>query len=176
MNSDQNSNTARIIVTVAIILIGGGALAYSILGNRVSAPTITAVATSTDATMPNQTSASAAPVTVTTITKTTTTTTTTSAYKDGTYSATGSYLSPGGNEKIGVTVTLTNDVITSASVTPEPVSGEGRRYQAEFAANFQPLVVGKDISLVHLSQVSGSSLTSAGFNAALVQIEGQAKA
>ncbi|HTH93028.1 MAG TPA: calcium-binding protein [Candidatus Paceibacterota bacterium] len=99
-----------------------------------------------------------------------------SEYKDGTYTATGSYQSPGGPDKIEVTLTLKNDVVTKASVKTEPGDRESAYYQNIFANNYTPLVVGKDISSIKLSKVSGSSLTSGGFNDAVAQIEAQAKA
>jgi uncharacterized protein with FMN-binding domain len=174
MNSNQNTNYTRAIVIVAIIILAGGALAYSLIGKAPSANTAALATTSADATIP--TSAVSASTSTPVTTTVTTTTTSTQEYKDGTYSATGSYLSPGGDEKIGVTLTLKDDLITNASVTPEPVSPEGKRYQTIFQSNFQPLVVGKNISDVKLTKVSGSSLTSQGFNEALATIETQAKA
>lgn len=99
----------------------------------------------------------------------------TKAFKDGAYTATGSYLSPGGEESVDVEVTLKDDVITDAKVNPHPASSTSTQYQGEFVANFKPLVVGKDISEVRLSRVAGSSLTSGGFNEALDQIKSEAK-
>lgn len=96
-------------------------------------------------------------------------------FKDGVYTATGSYLSPGGEESVGVEITLKNDVITSATVSPHAASSTSTQYQGEFVANFKPLVIGKDISEVRLSRVAGSSLTSGGFNEALEQIKSEAK-
>lgn len=98
------------------------------------------------------------------------------SFKDGTYVATGSYLSPGGEESVDVEVTLKDDAITDATVSPHPASSTSTQYQGEFVANFKPLVIGKDISEVHLSRVAGSSLTSGGFNEALDQIKSEAKA
>jgi hypothetical protein len=97
-------------------------------------------------------------------------------YKDGTYMATGSYMSPGGLDHVGVSLTLKNDIVTDATVTPEPGDKTSAYYQGMFVANYKPLVVGKDISTLQISKVSGSSLTSIGFNDALKQIEVQAKA
>ena len=99
-----------------------------------------------------------------------------SIYKDGTYSATGSYMSPGGVDQLGVSLTLSNDVITDVSVTPEAQDNTSLRYENIFAANYKQYVVGKDISTVYFNKVSGSSLTPTGFNNALSQIEAQAKA
>lgn len=99
-----------------------------------------------------------------------------SIYKDGTYSATGSYMSPGGPDKIGVSVTLVHDIITDVSVTPMPGDPRSAGFQDMFASAYKSFVVGKNINDVHLTKVSGSSLTGAGFNDALAQIKAQAKA
>lgn len=99
-----------------------------------------------------------------------------SDFKDGTYTADGSYQTPGGRESIGVTVTLTNGVVTSASVEQKGERGESKEYQAKFASGFASQVVGKKIDEVSLSRVAGSSLTSNGFNNAIATIENQAKA
>lgn len=99
-----------------------------------------------------------------------------SVYKDGTYTATGSYMSPGGYEQLGVSITLQNDIITSASVTNMAGDGRSQRYQNMFISSYQQYVVGKNIANVYLTKVSGSSLTPSGFNDALNQIKSQALA
>lgn len=96
--------------------------------------------------------------------------------KDGTYKATGSYSSPGGNEKITVTVTLKDGVVTETSATSGANDQTSKQYQAEFIAGYKDEVVGKKITTVKLSRVAGSSLTSQGFNDAIQQIKQQAKA
>ena len=101
---------------------------------------------------------------------------TVSVYKDGTYSATGSYMSLGGEDQIGVTVTLANDVITAVDATNMAGDRTSSRFQDRFISGYKAYVVGKKISDVHLTRVSGSSLTPAGFNNALAQIQSQAKA
>lgn len=93
------------------------------------------------------------------------------AYKDGTYSATGSYISPGGSESVDVEITLTGDAVTAATVTPHAASGTSVQYQTQFVNNFKALVIGKDIDDIKLSRVAGSSLTSTGFNEAVEQIK-----
>jgi hypothetical protein len=98
-----------------------------------------------------------------------------SVYKDGTYTAVGEYKSPAGAEEIGVTVTLKNDIIVDVTVEPKATVAISKRMQADFAANYKTLVVGKNIAEVKLTKVSGSSLTPAGFNDALVKIMAQAK-
>lgn len=117
-----------------------------------------------------------APTTTNNQTTDTTSDTTASKFKDGTYSATGDYTSPGGQESIDVELTLAGNKITDVTVTPHPAAGTSVQYQTEFADNFKPLVVGKAINEVSLSRVAGSSLTSTGFNDALDQIKTDAAA
>jgi hypothetical protein len=148
-------------------------------------PTIIVSNTNTSVTPPS----SPTPVTTTTTTPTTATQPTpvdipkqttpapvTYAYTDGAYTATGSYRSPGGYDELGVNLTLHNDIITDVNVTLGANDNTSLRYQEMFVANYKQYVVGKDISTVHLTKVSGSSLTPQGFNDALAQIESQAKA
>lgn len=100
--------------------------------------------------------------------------TNTSGYKDGTYSAAGAYMSPGGREQIGVRVTVKNGVVTAVTVTPKANSDTSAEYQKEFAGNIQQYVIGKSIASLSVSKVAGSSLTGVGFNAAITQIKAQA--
>jgi len=102
--------------------------------------------------------------------------TSTSIYRNGTYSATGSYMSPGGYDQLGVTVTIVNDIITDATVTSGANDGRSQRYQDRFISGYKQYVVGKNIASVNLTNVSGASLTPIGFNDALSQIKAQAKA
>ncbi len=100
----------------------------------------------------------------------------TSTYKDGTYNATGSYVSPGGRESIGLTVTIKDGVITDTQLQKNATDRDAKEYQKLFADNYKTLVVGKSVDEVSLSRVAGSSLTSLGFNNALTQIKEDAKA
>lgn len=97
-------------------------------------------------------------------------------FTDGTYSATGSYQTPGGSERIGVKVTLSNGVVSDADLTEMGMTGEAREYQEQFASTYKSQVVGKKISEIKLDRVAGSSLTSSGFNNALNDIAKQAQA
>jgi cytoskeletal protein RodZ len=99
-----------------------------------------------------------------------------STYADGTYTATGSYSSPGGTETISISLTLSDDVITAATAEGEATGGPSSQYQGEFEENFAALIVGKDIDDVSLDKVAGSSLTSGGFNAAVETIKSDALA
>lgn len=95
-------------------------------------------------------------------------------YPDGSYTATGSYQSPGGDETITITLTLTGDLISAASAEGDADSGPSSQYQTKFIDNFAALIVGKNIDEVSLDKVSGSSLTSTGFNEAVETIKSDA--
>ncbi len=98
-----------------------------------------------------------------------------SGYKDGTYSAVGTYNSPAGLDELGVKLTLKDSIITDATVEPKAKSPMSIRYQQMFNENYKQFVVGKKISDVTLSKVSGSSLTPKGFNDAVNKIKTQAQ-
>lgn len=119
---------------------------------------------------------SAAPSSTAAATTADPTTAAASTYQDGTYTATGSYSSPGGTESVSITLTLTGDVITDATGEGEATGGPSSQYQEKFTQNFAALIVGKDIDEVSLDKVAGSSLTSTGFNEAVQSIKSDALA
>jgi hypothetical protein len=96
------------------------------------------------------------------------------SYKNGSYSANGEYYAEGSKEAIGVSLTLTNDIITNASVTTPAIDKKSKNYQLMFADNFKSQVVGKKIADLRLSRVAGASLTTQGFNNAVSIIKSQA--
>ncbi len=96
-------------------------------------------------------------------------------FKDGAYSATGSYMSPGGKDEIDVNLTLKDNVITDINAIAKPGDDISKKYMKMFRDNYKTLVVGKNISELKLDKVSGSSLTSIGFNDAISQIRVQSK-
>ncbi len=98
-----------------------------------------------------------------------------SVYKNGQYDATGNYISPGGAETIKVSLVLEDDIIKDITVTPQAFRPNTIKFQGLFAANYKPLVIGKNIDEVVLDKVGGSSLTPKGFNDAITQIKAQAK-
>lgn len=91
--------------------------------------------------------------------------------KDGAYSEIGHYESPAGNESITVAVTLVSGVITKVTVTPHATDPTTKIYQGQFVDGVAAVVVGKKIDSINVSRVSGSSLTSAGFNEAIHKIK-----
>lgn len=98
------------------------------------------------------------------------------AYRNGKYSAEGSYQSPAQLEKIGVEVTLADGVITDSVFTVEGKHPTSKMMQQKFSEGFKKLVVGKNIDEVSLTVVNGSSLTPKGFMDALSKIKKQAGA
>ena len=100
-----------------------------------------------------------------------------SSYKAGDYEAEGSYSNPGGESTVKVALTLESDgTISSVKVTPEADNGTSRQYQEKFAGGISGEVVGKSIDSLDVSVVSGSSLTSGGFNQAIDSIKSEAAA
>lgn len=101
----------------------------------------------------------------------------TSGYADGTYTADGSYTSPGGEETITVTLTLADGVIDDVEVeNPETTNPNSLRYQGEFIDGIAEEVVGVPLDDVSVDRVGGSSLTSGGFEDALETIRDEAAA
>jgi uncharacterized protein with FMN-binding domain len=98
-----------------------------------------------------------------------------SGYKDGTYSADGTYVSPNGTETVGVQLTLAGGTVKDVQITQHPSNPNTRKFQGEFAGGIAAQVVGKDIDELNVSKVAGSSLTSGGFNKALEQIKSEAR-
>jgi uncharacterized protein with FMN-binding domain len=99
-----------------------------------------------------------------------------STYKDGTYQADGQYLSPGGSETVGVSITLANSVISDVVITPKSQDSQGAFYQQRFAQGIATIVKGKALdSTFDVAHVNGASLTGKGFNGAIQSIRTQAK-
>lgn len=97
-------------------------------------------------------------------------------YRNGEYSATGEYQTPAGTQSIGVTLTLDDDVVTAVSLDRDHTRGTSAEFQEKFDSGIEGEVVGKNINDLDVSKVSGSSLTSGGFNAALAEIKTEAQA
>ena len=99
---------------------------------------------------------------------------TTGTYTDGTYTAEGSYQTPETVEKISVTLTLADGIVTDVEVTGDPQAPESKQYQGQFIEGIADEVDGKAIDDLNVSRVAGSSLTSGGFNQAVEAIKEQA--
>jgi uncharacterized protein with FMN-binding domain len=99
------------------------------------------------------------------------------SYKNGTYFANGSFNTPDGRTQIGVTLTIADDTITAVSIDGSGIdSRESVQYTQRFINGIDQLVIGKNVSSVSISRVSGASLTPVGFNAALETIKNDARA
>lgn len=98
------------------------------------------------------------------------------SFKDGDYDGEGEYSNPGGQSKVKVELTILEGKITEIEVTPEATNSTSKGYQQSFAGGISGEVVGKSIDELNVSKVSGSSLTSIGFNQAIDQIKADAQA
>jgi uncharacterized protein with FMN-binding domain len=98
-----------------------------------------------------------------------------STYKDGTYSADGSYVSPNGSETVGVELTLAGGTVTGVNLTQHPSNPNTRKFQGEFAGGIAAQIVGRSIDELNVSKIAGSSLTSGGFNQAVEKIKQEAQ-
>lgn len=172
-SSSKNAIIAIIVIVVVIaIVLALPKKSQAPEATPIDTPTSTPATTKeTDGTNVQSTTNGTLPVTE----EKPTTGATTSAYKDGTYTAAGTYRSPAGTENVSVTLTLTNDVITDITATPTSDNNTSKRYQAMFVSGYKALVIGKKIDTVQLDKVSGSSLTGAGFNAAVSAIKTKAR-
>lgn len=155
----KKGNTAKlaIIAVVVVLLIVISVIGFNTMNSKKTTEDVTTNGT------PNTNEANG------------TETPNTSAYKNGTYTQVGEYVSPGGPETVSVTLTFTDGVISDAVVTPQAVRPISKEKQADFTANFKPFVIGKNIDEVMLTKVSGSSLTPKGFNDALDKIKAEAQ-
>lgn len=162
MEETKRPNAAIVAIIVIVLVAAAAGGGYYLINKKDDTSQVETTSSTTSA--------------GTTDTSSDTTASSTATYKDGTYDATGTYISPGGQESIAVEVTLANNVITDISATPKAASGESSQYQSEFISGYKSLVVGKNINEVKLSRVAGSSLTSTGFNDAIEQIKTESAA
>lgn len=142
----------------------------------VTTPTPAVGATTGTKTAPAPTTATATtPTSATPATTATTPAAATTAYTNGTYTAVGQYNAPDGQQAITVTLTVSGDVVTAATIVPAATAEASKMWQAQFMSGVQAQVVGKKLASLHLTNVSGSSLTPIGFNNAVSDIQNQAK-
>lgn len=96
-------------------------------------------------------------------------------YADGTYTKTGTYISPAGQEEVEISLTLENDTVTGATFTGKATNPGSVKNQAKFAAGFEAVVIGKSLDEIDLTVVNGSSLTPKGFMDAVASIKDDAR-
>jgi uncharacterized protein with FMN-binding domain len=94
--------------------------------------------------------------------------------KDGTYTATGDYRTPGGPESVQVTLTVAAGVVRAVHVTGSGTTPNAQHYEAAFESGISGVVVGKRLATLSVGAVSGSSLTGQGFDRALDTIRAEA--
>lgn len=98
-------------------------------------------------------------------------------YKDGTYSANGTFYTPDGTEQIGVAITIANNNITNVSIDSSSIySRTSAEYTSVFSDGINQVVDGRNVNDVRVSRISGASLTPMGFNNALEMIKHDAQA
>lgn len=164
----QKNNTTKIIVIIVIVLIAGLVIYFM----KKDTPAIPNDVATNEPVVKNDNDGTP---TTTPTTPTNTPADTKQKYKDGTYTSTGEYVSPGGSEQVEVTLTLKADKVTDATVVAKAILPGSKNFQAKFISGFKALVIGKSIDEVKLDKVSGSSLTPKGFNDAVIKIQTQAK-
>lgn len=73
------------------------------------------------------------------------------------------YATPAGNDPVEFSVTLTDDVITKASITPKAINDASKTRQEAFKAELQTIVGKKVSDLDGITAIGGSSLTTGAF-------------
>ena len=99
------------------------------------------------------------------------------AYKDGTYTVTTSYLAPGrSTHNVTATLKIVNDTITESRVNYSGDDVEtSAQYQSKFTQAYQTQVIGKKLDTITLSRVGGASLTTGAFNKAIAEVKASAR-
>ncbi len=97
-------------------------------------------------------------------------------YKNGTYNAVGSYGTEDNlTESIGVTLTVTNDTVSSVSIETMADNSDSLKWQLRFKSGISSAVVGKSLDYAAtIGKVNGSSDTPKGFRSAVNQIKSKA--
>lgn len=123
------------------------------------------------------TSSSSATTTSNSTTSANTSTSSSSSYKDGSYTATVSYMVPHGNQNtLKATVVVSGGKITSVSTTDDYSDRESSMYVNSFENGVSSDATGQSLGSYNPSQIGGASLTTAAFNDAISQIRTQAQA
>lgn len=152
------------IVAVIVVIVIVGAFIFTSKKSEESQESAAGESMEQQAQQPTEQPANSAPVT-------------NAQYKNGKYEAVGNYISPGGDEKIDVTITIADNVVTDAAVVSNSPSGPtARQMQTAFTNGFKEQVIGKNINEINVTKVSSSSLTPKGFMNALEKIKTQAQA
>jgi uncharacterized protein with FMN-binding domain len=170
----ERNSKQDLIVTLSVLLVVVFVVTGVILNNKKISSAVSGGEAITSTPLATTTTAVAAH-TPPDVSITSTTASSTSQYKDGIYSSTSSFETPGDNADITVKVLLQNGVITDTETSVSSGSRESRYYASEFVNSYKSLVVGKSLADIRLSRVSGASLTTQGFNQAITLIQTQAQ-
>lgn len=163
---EQPSNNKTKIVT-AIVIVAAIAIIYFVTAARTSTGDASSMTSDT-------TPSTSASTTANNSNNDSSNTSSDASFKDGSYSASGSYRTPQSVETINVTLTVKSGFVTDSSVQQSPQTRDAVPYQAAFKDNYKSLVIGKKLSDLSLTNVSGSSLTPLGFNTAVDKIKSEA--
>lgn len=90
--------------------------------------------------------------------------TSTGSYKNGTYTASTSYMVPRGTNTINVTLTIVDGVITSISTKHTSNDHESALYIDSFDSDIDDATTGESLSGFSVSRIGGASLTTDAFN------------
>lgn len=170
---ERNGNSKKVLAALAVLVL----VAVMVLGVKALSPKeeAPAAAQSTQTTSGTEGSAQGG-TSASQTAQETAGSTTASNYKDGTFSATGGYRSPGGQQSIKISLTVQDGKVTGSTAESGANDPTSRSFQEKFISGYKDLVVGKSLDEISLDKVSGSSLTPQGFDDALQQIKDQAKA
>lgn len=158
-----------IIAILIVVVAGVGFTLFRTSAPSDTAPTVSE-ATSTNAAVAINNGTSEE-VQVPSTTQTQSPDSATSAYKDGSYDSTVTYLTPVRTEyKLAVELTLKDSIVTGAEVTYSQGAEKDPNAQ-RFEAAYRTEVIGKSLESINLSRVGGASLTTGAFNKALAEIK-----
>lgn len=154
MNNKPSSKTGLVLLSL-VVVITGGVIVYRTLGKNVDTSQTKEIVVDNSTSQPTQAVVS--------------------NYTDGTYTSVGSYVSPGGEEQVGLAIDLKDGIVTNAQLDRLAERPTSVFFQEQFDSGFKELVVGKSIDEISLDVVAGSSLTPIGFNDALQKIKDMAR-
>jgi len=95
-------------------------------------------------------------------------------YKDGTYTASSTFNTPGGFHTIDVTLVIKDDIITDSTFVGNAQNQVSAGYEKRFNEAYKSRVVGQDLRSLSLSVVNGSSVTTQGFMTSVTKIRAKA--
>ena len=134
-----------------------------VVSGVVVTPSTQTATSSTAAVVPTSNTSSVSTSSMTPATQTATSTQTPRTPETFTRRETVSYSNPSGTDTVEFNVTVTDDIITSASAIPKADNEISLKRQTAFAAEVHSKVVGKKASDLNIDAIGGSSLTTAAF-------------